>query len=71
MCCCRRREGRWLTDVSELRPLLQPGASCRFTLQVSVTFLLDSLMLQCMNVLWKRMAPFIGSGQPWAPCSLG
>lgn len=29
----RRRVGRWLTDVSELRPLLPPGGTCRFTLQ--------------------------------------
>jgi len=30
----RRRAGRWLTDVTHLRPLLEGGRTCRFTLQV-------------------------------------
>lgn len=31
-CCCRRRMGRWLTDVSHYRPLLS-GRHCAFTVQ--------------------------------------
>ena len=45
---CRRRIGHWLTDVSELWPLLALGQHCRFTLQVKGTLIalpLRSLLL--------------------------
>ena len=31
----RRRVGRWLTDVTPLRPLLAGGRRCRFRLQTA------------------------------------
>jgi hypothetical protein len=62
---CRRREGRWLTDVSELRPLLVPGASCRFTLQVSLTFMLNPSFDATTSASWTRTPSVV----PWLPCA--
>lgn len=51
-CCMRRRVGRWLTDVTPLRPLLHGGRRCRFRLQTAPWALpwRPSLTLRFSNV---------------------
>lgn len=44
--------GRWLTDVSELQPLLLPGHTCHFTLQVR----------HCICALWCGIAVALQRG---------